>query len=120
MTIPSIICTESLTRHDHYDTHHHHLQQDDHDDQHAQRDYHDDHPQHDLHRKPQGTIALHESCRVSRAEGSNTFEIATNGDHHDNGHDDEVDDDIDYDGDADDDDDDDDDFCVREKLLPHC
>jgi len=35
--------------------------------------------QHDLHRKPQGTIALHESCRVSRAEGSNTFEIATNG-----------------------------------------
>ena len=127
MTIPSIICTESLTRHDHYDTHHHHLQpddydnqhvqqndhdnqhaqqddpddhhlqQDDHDDQHAQQDDHDDHPQHDLHRKPQGTIALHESCRVSRAEGSNTFEIATNGDHHDNGHDDEVDDDIDYD-----------------------
>ena len=35
--------------------------------------------QHDLHRKPQGIISLHESCRVSRAEGSNTFEIATSG-----------------------------------------
>ena len=35
--------------------------------------------QHDLHRKPQGIISLHESCRVSSAEGSNTFEIATSG-----------------------------------------
>ena len=34
-------------------------------------------PQHDLHRKPQGIIVLNESCRVSRADGSNTFEIAT-------------------------------------------
>eukprot|EP00092_Neocalanus_flemingeri_P001971 GFUD01002103.1.p1 GENE.GFUD01002103.1~~GFUD01002103.1.p1 ORF type:complete len:1505 (+),score=292.95 GFUD01002103.1:136-4515(+) len=33
--------------------------------------------QHDLHRKPQGIIVLNESCRVSRADGSNTFEIAT-------------------------------------------
>ena len=33
--------------------------------------------QHDLHRKPQGMIVLNESCRVSRADGSNTFEIAT-------------------------------------------
>ena len=97
MTIPNIICTEILTRHVHYDTHHNHLQQGDHDNQHAQQDDHDDHPQHDLHRKPQGTIALHESCRVSRAEGSNTFEIATNGDHHVNGHDGGVDDDLDYD-----------------------
>ena len=60
----------------------------DHNDNHVDCDHHDHHneshdhspPQHDLHRKPQGTIALHESCRVSRAEGSNTFEIATNGD----------------------------------------
>ena len=35
--------------------------------------------QHDLHRKPQGIIILNESCRVSRADGSNTFEIATGG-----------------------------------------
>ena len=34
-------------------------------------------PQHDLHRKPQGIVVLNESCRVSRADGSNTFEIAT-------------------------------------------
>lgn len=33
--------------------------------------------QHDLARKPQGIIVLDESCRISRAEGSNTFEIAT-------------------------------------------
>ena len=60
----------------------------DHDDIHVDCNHHDNHdenhahfpPQHDLHRKPQGTIALRESCRVSRAEGSNTFEIATNGD----------------------------------------
>eukprot|EP00095_Tigriopus_kingsejongensis_P006145 maker-scaffold730_size105374-snap-gene-0.17 protein:Tk06145 transcript:maker-scaffold730_size105374-snap-gene-0.17-mRNA-1 annotation:"AGAP001935-PA" len=32
---------------------------------------------HDTHRKPQGLITLDESCRVSRTEGSNTFEIAT-------------------------------------------
>ncbi|XP_059087273.1 uncharacterized protein CG43867-like isoform X9 [Tigriopus californicus] len=32
---------------------------------------------HDTHRKPQGLILLDESCRVSRTEGSNTFEIAT-------------------------------------------
>ena len=35
--------------------------------------------QHDLHRKPQGIIILNEACRVSRADGSNTFEIATGG-----------------------------------------
>jgi hypothetical protein len=33
--------------------------------------------QHDSHRKPQGLIILDESCRVSRAEAANTFEIAT-------------------------------------------
>ncbi|CAB4060294.1 unnamed protein product [Lepeophtheirus salmonis] len=33
--------------------------------------------QHDTHRKPQGLISLDESCRVSRNQGSNTFEIAT-------------------------------------------
>eukprot|EP00096_Caligus_rogercresseyi_P011374 TRINITY_DN4455_c0_g1_i1.p1 TRINITY_DN4455_c0_g1~~TRINITY_DN4455_c0_g1_i1.p1 ORF type:complete len:1004 (+),score=284.70 TRINITY_DN4455_c0_g1_i1:240-3014(+) len=33
--------------------------------------------QHDTHRKPQGLISLDESCRVSRTQGSNTFEIAT-------------------------------------------
>ena len=31
---------------------------------------------HDCHRKPQGIIAINESCRVSRAEAVNTFEIA--------------------------------------------
>ncbi len=31
--------------------------------------------QHDVERKPQGVILLSETCRVSRAEGSNTFEI---------------------------------------------
>jgi len=33
--------------------------------------------QHDVHRKPQGLIILDEKCRVSRADGANTFEIAT-------------------------------------------
>ena len=33
--------------------------------------------QHDIHRKPQGLIMLDESCRISKAEGANTFEIAT-------------------------------------------
>ena len=32
--------------------------------------------QHDCHRKPQGIITLNESCRVSRAEAVNTFELA--------------------------------------------
>ena len=32
--------------------------------------------QHDSHRKAQGIIVLDESCRVSRAEATNTFEIA--------------------------------------------
>ena len=32
--------------------------------------------QHDSHRKAQGVIVLDESCRVSRAEATNTFEIA--------------------------------------------
>ena len=35
--------------------------------------------QHDVHRKPQGLIILDEKCRVSRADGANTFEIATEG-----------------------------------------
>ena len=30
-----------------------------------------------MHRKPQGLIVLDDKCRVSRADGSNTFEIAT-------------------------------------------
>jgi hypothetical protein len=33
--------------------------------------------QHDIHRKPQGLIMLDDSCRISKAEGANTFEIAT-------------------------------------------
>ncbi|XP_038119888.1 uncharacterized protein CG43867 isoform X4 [Culex quinquefasciatus] len=33
--------------------------------------------QHDVHRKPQGTIALDEACRINRAEGASTFEIDT-------------------------------------------
>ena len=33
--------------------------------------------QHDVHRKPQGLIILDEKCQVSRADGANTFEIAT-------------------------------------------
>jgi hypothetical protein len=32
--------------------------------------------QHDVERKAQGVILLSETCRVSRAEGSNTFEIS--------------------------------------------
>ena len=31
--------------------------------------------QHESHRKPQGLIILEDSCRISRGEGSNTFEI---------------------------------------------
>lgn len=30
-----------------------------------------------MHRKPQGTIALDEACRINRAEGASTFEIDT-------------------------------------------
>ena len=30
-----------------------------------------------MHRKPQGLIILDEKCQVSRADGANTFEIAT-------------------------------------------
>ncbi|XP_062716229.1 uncharacterized protein CG43867 isoform X6 [Aedes albopictus] len=33
--------------------------------------------QHDVNRKPQGTIALDEACRINRAEGASTFEIDT-------------------------------------------
>ncbi|XP_058825886.1 uncharacterized protein CG43867 isoform X8 [Topomyia yanbarensis] len=33
--------------------------------------------QHDVTRKPQGTIALDEACRINRAEGASTFEIDT-------------------------------------------
>ena len=35
------------------------------------------HFQHDVHRKPQGIIALDANCRISCVDGSNTFEIAT-------------------------------------------
>ena len=34
---------------------------------------------HDIHRKPQGLILLDDSCRISKADGANTFEIATSG-----------------------------------------
>ena len=33
--------------------------------------------QHDTHRKPQGLIVLEDTCRVSRSDGANTFEITT-------------------------------------------
>ena len=33
--------------------------------------------QHDVHKKPQGLIALDDTCRISKAAGANTFEIAT-------------------------------------------
>ena len=32
--------------------------------------------QHDIHRKPQGLIILDDSCRISKADGANTFEIS--------------------------------------------
>ena len=32
-----------------------------------------------MHRKPQGLIILDDSCRISKADGANTFEIATAG-----------------------------------------
>ena len=32
-----------------------------------------------MHRKPQGLIVLDDSCRISKADGANTFEIATAG-----------------------------------------
>ena len=32
-----------------------------------------------MHRKPQGLIELDDSCRISKADGANTFEIATGG-----------------------------------------
>ena len=35
--------------------------------------------QHDVHRKPQGVIILDDSCRISKADGANTFEISTSG-----------------------------------------
>ena len=34
---------------------------------------------HDVHRKPQGVIILDDSCRISKADGANTFEISTSG-----------------------------------------
>ena len=34
---------------------------------------------HDTHRKPQGVIILDDSCRISKADGANTFEISTSG-----------------------------------------
>ena len=38
------------------------------------------HPlKHDIHRKPQGVIILDDSCRISKADGANTFEISTSG-----------------------------------------
>lgn len=33
--------------------------------------------QNDISRKPQGQIVLDELCKITRAEGSNTFEIDT-------------------------------------------